>query len=196
MAVFPTAPAPGTVPYAALGGQPALDRPLLAVFVVGLSPQSGKSTVARRAARRLGTTWIESSAIIAARLEIELGLPEGAVARARILDHEAFRPELIALGDQMRAAGDHPGAACVAAGYRIVDGIRRLVELDQACLVAMSRGWRPLVIGVHRPGMANTDNTEAEALKGRLDTLLVNDGSLVDLEAATDRLLDPFCLEG
>jgi len=163
--------------------------------VVGLSPQSGKSTVAHQVARRLGTTWVESSAIIAARLETELGLPEGAIGRARALDHEAFRPELIALGDRMRAVGDHPGTICVAAGYRIVAGIRRAVELDRACLTAMGRGWRPLVIGVYRSGIANTDNTEAAALKGRLDALLVNDGSLADLEVATDRLLDPFCLE-
>ena len=175
--------APASTPTR-LGDEEAA-RPLT-VFVVATAPQSGKSTVAAEAARLLETGWINSSAVIAERVERRLGLPYGYVAETRAADHEAFRPELIEEGDRMAAEGTSPGVECVRRGYRVIDGIRRREELEAAVAEVRAGGGRPLVLCVRRPDApALADNTEAAALESLADRLLVNDAGLDHLRALT-----------
>jgi hypothetical protein len=156
------------------------------ILVVALAPQSGKSTVATEAARLMGTTWINSSAVIAERLEQRLGLPAGRIAEARRLDHDAYRPALIEEGNRMAAEGTSPGVECVRRGYRVIDGIRRRDELEAAVAEIRARGGRSLVICVRRPDApALTDNTEAAALAALADATIANDGSLTQLRRRT-----------
>ena len=156
------------------------------ILVVALAPQSGKSTVATEAARLMGTTWINSSAVIAERLEERLSLPAGRIAETRKLDHEAYRPALIEEGNRMVAEGTSPGVECVRRGYRVIDGIRRRDELEAAIAEIRARGGRSLVICVRRPDApALTDNTEAAALAALADATIANDGSLTQLRRRT-----------
>jgi hypothetical protein len=165
-----------------------MDTPL-AVLVVALAPQSGKSTVAALAAERLGTEWRASSAPVVERLEAELGLAPGTIAAERALDHDRYRAELVALGDEMAGRGELPGVLCIEAGFRVVDGIRRAHELEATRAAARERGWRPLVLCVERPGQELTDNTEADALRRAADLVIVNDGSLEELRRRVDAAL-------
>lgn len=153
------------------------------IFVVALAPQSGKSTVARHLAEQLGVPWAASSWAVSRSLESRLDLPSGRIAADRVADHERWRPELIEEGDRMREAGDHPGAVCVREGYRVVDGIRSVIELQAARLEALKLGLRPTVLCIERPGLAVSDNTDAAGLRAEADAILVNDGSLDELLA-------------
>ena len=83
----------------------------------------------------------------------------------------------------MRATGDHPGAVCVREGYRVVDGIRSVAELQAARLEALRLGLRPLVLCIERPGLVVSDNTDAAGLRAEADAVLINDGSLDELLA-------------
>ena len=161
----------------------------LAVLIVALAPQSGKSTVAALVAERLGTPWRASSAPVIERLEGELGLAPGTIARERALDHDRYRAELVALGDEMAERGELPGVLCVEAGFRVIDGIRREHELAATRDAARAKGWRTLILCVERPGQQLTDNTEAEALRRAADLMLLNDGSLDDLRRRVDAAL-------
>jgi hypothetical protein len=171
---------------AALRAERAAMAHPVTILVVALAPQSGKSTVATEAARLMGTTWINSSAVIAERLEERLRLPAGRIAETRKLDHEAYRPALIEEGNRMVAEGTSPGVECVRRGYRVIDGIRRRDELEAAIDEIRARGGRSLVICVRRPDApALTDNTEAAALAALADATIANDGSLTQLRRRT-----------
>lgn len=160
-----------------------------AVFVVALAPQSGKSTVARHLAERLGVAWAASSWAVARSLETRLELVPGQIAAERADDHERWRPELIEEGDRMRAEGSHPGAVCVREGYRVVDGIRSVAELQAARLEALRLGLQPLVLCIERPGAVVSDNTDAAGLREEADAVIVNDGSISELLSRADAAL-------
>lgn len=163
------------------------------VLVVALAPQSGKSTVAAEAARLLHTPWINSSAVIAERLEQRLGLPAGRIAETRAVDHEAYRPALIEEGNRMAAEGTSPGVECVRRGYRVIDGIRRREELEAAIHEVRARGGLPIVICVRRPDApALADNTESVALASLADVTIDNDGPLSRLRRRTSSALRRF----
>ena len=160
------------------------------ILVVALAPQSGKSTVAAEASRLLGSPWINSSAVIAERLEQRLGLPKGRIAEARAVDHEAYRPALIEEGNRMSAEGTSPGVECVRRGYRVIDGIRRREELEAAVAEVRLRGGLPIVICVRRPhAPALADNTESAALAAQADVIIDNDGALSRLRRRTASVL-------
>ena len=111
------------------------------------------------------------------------------IARERALDHDRYRAELVALGDEMAERGELPGVLCVEAGFRVIDGIRREHELAATRDAARAKGWRTLILCVERPGQQRTDNTEAEALRRAADLMLLNDGSLDDLRRRVDAAL-------
>lgn len=159
------------------------------LFVVATAAQSGKSTVSRRIAERLGLPVGMTSAVISEQLEARLGLPAGSIAAARKNDPERYRAEIVAEGDGMRAAGRSPGEVCVDRGYRLVDGIRVASELAAAATAARERGMTPFVLCIERPGVHPSDNTEPEALRAMADAVFDNDGSLERLYAQVETLL-------
>ena len=163
-------------------------------LVVGVTAQSGKSSVARHLAARLGIPWINSSAVVAQHLERKLGLAPGAIAAARVVDHEAYRPALIAEADAMRAAGFPPGRACVESGYRVIDGLRAVSEVQAARAAASERGLASLVICIDRTGGVLNDNTDGPGLSAQADIVLHNHDSLAALEAEVDSLLEELTL--
>jgi hypothetical protein len=173
--------------------RPAEGGPMTApatILVVALAPQSGKSTVAAEASRLLGSPWINSSAVIAERLEQRLGLAKGQIAAARVIDHDAYRPALIEEGDRMAAEGTSPGVECVRRGYRVIDGIRRRTELEAAVAEIRRTQGHPIVICVRRPNApALADNTEAVALAALADVIIDNDGPLSRLRRQTASVL-------
>jgi hypothetical protein len=164
------------------------DRDLL-VLIVATSEQAGKTTAAAECARLLGLPSASSSRPISAAVERKLGLAAGTIAAARAKDPEHYRRELIEEGDRMAAAGLTPGQACLREGYRIIDGIRRVAELEATCAEARAMGLRPLVICLSRPGLAARDNTEVAGLRSMADAHISNDGTLDDLRAKVAEVL-------
>jgi hypothetical protein len=163
-------------------------RPI-AVFVIGGTAKSGKTTVANYCAERLGTAAITSSSIIEPLVDAQLGLPRGTVARYRQIDRDAFRQALIETANALAERGEPPGLLCVKAGFRIVDGIRRVTELALAKAEAERLGLRPIVIFVERPGMPIVDNTESDGLRAMADVEIVNDGDVTALRTKVDAAL-------
>ena len=171
------------------------DPSRLVVLVVGGTEQSGKTTVAGRAAAILGVGTITSSAVLNAPAERRLGLPAGTIAAARASDHSAYRDELIREGDMMRARGESPGAACVAAGYRVIDGLRTAKEVAMTRRAAVDLGLSPVVLFVENPRKpVASDNTQTEQLRAAADIVIRNDSSLDVLlrraDAALRELID------
>lgn len=165
----------------------------LAVFVVGGTERSGKTTVAARCAALLGTPAITSSAMLNPLVEKRLQLPRGTIAAARARDHNAYRSELIFETNRLAERGLSAGLLCVEAGYRVIDGMRRAAEVEQSLAAARARGWYPVILYVERKGMGKaTDNTEASALQAMADAIIFNAGSLDDLYNETDRALRRF----
>lgn len=160
------------------------------MLVVGGTEQSGKTTVASRAAAVLGVGAITSSAVLNAPAEQRLGLRPGTIAAARALSHGAYRDELVREGDLMRARGESPGAACLAAGYRVIDGMRTAKEVAQTRAAAKKLGLTSVVLFVVNPRKpAASDNTQSEALRELADLVIVNDGSLEALLRRADEAL-------
>ena len=184
-------PTPSRPPQSACppvpGPAPAAKR---IIFVVAGAKQSGKSTVAALFGRRLGTGYVESSAVINERLEDERGLARGTIAVARLGHPENWRTEQIAAGNAMSSAGTPPGLLCVQRGHRVIDGIRRGEELRLSVAEARRLGLSPLVVFVDRPGgRGAADNTEGPALRRQADATIVNDSTVEALAEQVDRLL-------
>jgi len=159
----------------------------LAVFVVSGRPRSGKTTVCEMAADYLGVSPIKSSVMVNPQVEKLLNLPEGTVERARAANAEAFRPELIAVGDAMAAAGRPPGLVCLEAGFRVIDGMRRVSEVEISRAAAQGLGLLPIVLFVENPGNDTrvNDNTESAGLYALSDAVIRNDDSLGVLRERT-----------
>lgn len=190
-----------TVPPDTLGIMitPRLPLPLdpgrLVVLVVGGTEQSGKTTVAGRAAALLGVGTITSSAVLNAPTEARLGLAPGSIVSARVVDHNAYRADLVATGDEMRARGSSPGAECIANGFRVIDGLRTAKEVTMTKRAATDRGLTPVIIFVENPRKpVASDNTQTDALRAAADVIIRNDSSLDVLlrraDAAMRSLID------
>jgi hypothetical protein len=155
----------------------ALDGHVL--FVVATAAQAGKSTATRLISRLTGADVAVTSAVVAAETEALLGLPAGSIAAARAADPERYRAELIAAGDAMRAAGRHPGAICIEAGFRLIDGIRTAAELSAAMGAAERAGLRCSVLCIERSGEGTVaDNSEPAALRAAASVVVVNDAGI------------------
>ena len=165
---------------------PAL-RARLAIFVVSGRPRSGKTTVSAIAAEFLGVSPVISSTVVNRRIEARMGLAPGTIAAERVLDPEHFRPELIAEGNAMAAAGMSPGLLCVQAGSRVIDGMRRVSEVRESCAEARKRGLIPIVLFVDNPRDATrvNDNTESLGLRSIADVIISNDASVEHLRTRT-----------
>jgi len=169
---------------------PALfDR--LAVFVVSGRPRSGKTTVCEMAADYLGVAPIKSSVMVNPRVETNLGLPEGTVERARAANAEAYRQNLIDEANAMAAAGRPPGLLCVEAGFRVIDGMRRVAEVNISRAAARKQGLLPIVLFVENPqnDIRANDNTESLGLHNMADAIIRNDDGLDVLRARTIKAL-------
>ncbi len=76
-------------------------------------------------------------------------------------------------------------------GIRVIDGVRRNLELDQARAHLEWLGIRSIVIWVERPGHATiADNTELTAAQA--DEKIVNDGDLQALRASVRAVLEKY----
>jgi len=165
------------------------------VLIVATTQQAGKSTAAQFLADRLGTTAMSTSAAIAERVEEQLGLPAGTIVATRAVSPEKFRPELIAEGDRMAAAGLAPGIVAVQRGHRVIDGIRREQELRDTIVQAERLfGRKPVVICLERPGSTSNDNTESAALRRLSDYVVQNDGSIRSFLGKLAQILDELAL--
>ena len=165
------------------------------ILIVATTQQAGKSTAAQFLAERLKTTAMSTSAAIAERVEEQLGLAPGTIVAVRAQSPEKFRPELIAEGDRMAAAGLPPGIVAVQRGHRVIDGIRREQELrDTIAQAELLFGRKPVVICLERPGSTSNDNTEAAALRRLSDHVVTNDGSLSSFRGKLARILDELGL--
>ena len=120
----------------------------------------------------------------------------------KLEDKETLRPELIAVGNWLcgdigelkeSVGPDAPAPADVYRvpsglirtlyhnGYNVIDGVRRKLELRDALDKFGWNGLRVLSLWVVQPnGPVIADNTED--LSGTVDEVVVNDGTLEDLE--------------
>ena len=162
-------------------------RERMAIFVVSGRPRSGKTTVSAIAADFLGVKPVISSSAVSSRVEARLHLNPGAISAQRALDPELFRPELIAEGNAMAAAGQSPGLLCVQAGSRVIDGMRRVSEVRESCAEARKRGLIPMVLFVENPRDAArvNDNSESTGLRLLADAIIINDSSMTALRNRT-----------
>jgi hypothetical protein len=158
----------------------------LLVTILSAGPQTGKSTARTRFALELGLRGTSTSNVIAAVLEQERGLAPGTVEADRELDHERWRSELREVGDRIGAGPAPAIVRAIDAGYRVIDGCRRVAELDAGLQRAAELGLTPVVVWIGgRTGDAprgGGDNTEASLLRERATLVIQNDGTLADLE--------------
>jgi len=159
----------------------------MAIFVVSGRPRSGKTTVSAIAADFLGVQPVISSSAVSSRVEARLHLTPGTISAQRAIDPERFRPELIAEGNAMAAAGQSPGLLCVQAGSRVIDGMRRVSEVRESCAEARKRGLMPIVLFVENPRDAArvNDNSEGPGLRLLADAIIINDSSMTALRSRT-----------
>jgi hypothetical protein len=128
-----------------------------------------------------------TSAVIAALLEEERGLPPGTVAADREIDPEMWRSELREVGDRI-GLGPRPAIVrAIDAGFRVIDGCRRVAELDAGLRRAAELGLAPRIVWVARPEAVGADNTEAALLRERATVVIRNDGTLAEFEGAVSR---------
>ena len=147
------------------------------VFIVGASPQSGKTEASRIVARLLDTPAVGTSDVINEMLEKDLNLAAGTIRADRDRNPDKWRPELVAKGNWMADNGLTAGILALQRGYRVIEGVRRASELKEAIGYARSiSGLRPIVlclIDPNAPARVN-DNTEGESLIALSDRLIEN----------------------
>lgn len=170
------------------------------IFVIG-KPQHGKSTVRTFLSERLKLRGASCSDTILAVIENDLGKEK--FAEWMKLPKEQRRSTLIKVGDALcglgqlkEAVAEDPGyyvgpsaliRALFHSGVRIIDGVRRRIELADAIKHLEWCGVPYRVIRVTRPGGPEiADNTED--LSAYVDTEIVNDGTIVDLCQKLDKL--------
>ena len=129
---------------------------------------------------------MSSSDAILSRVSKLAGITVEEIKKHRLSDHNFCRAELISVGNKMADDGYPPGVACLdmlpAAGDVVIDGIRRVWELNETIKRAKKIGFEVFVIGITRPAVITTqDNTESD-LFNFLDYKIVNDKGLGELE--------------
>ncbi len=177
------------------------------IFFIGL-PHSGKSEARKLACEITGLDGASCSdvihAFIAARQKIS-------VADWLAKPKEERRPAEIEAGDFLTgnigkmelAAADRtvdeeffriPSGIVrllYHRGIRVIDGVRRKLELDQARAHLEWNGVRSVVIWVERPGIEVVkDNTEVT--KDQADEVVLNDGNVAALHAAVLAVLKKY----
>ena len=163
----------------------------LAVFIVSGRPRSGKTTVCAIVAALIGAMPVESSSMVTWPIEQAMGLERGTIERERLIDAERYRPEMIKVANAMAAEGNSPGLLCVKAGHRLIDGMRRVSEVEDSQAEARSRGLIPVVLFVENPkDLARVnDNTESAGLRRIANAIIVNDSTVEELRYKTAHAL-------
>jgi len=183
--------------------------PALYIFIG--PPQHGKTTARRVFSELTGLPGASCSDVIFALLARHTGTPE---PELRAADKEVLRPKLIEFGDylcgsigKLELVGEPtpearphtealyrgPSAlvrALFHAGFRVIDGVRRRLELRDVRDRLEWLGLRTIVVWVERPGAPPIkDNTELS--REDADVVIVNSGSTDDLRQKISSLVPP-----
>jgi 3'-phosphoadenosine 5'-phosphosulfate sulfotransferase len=91
----------------------------------------------------------------------------------------------------MAAQGNSPGLLCVKEGHRLIDGMRRVSEVEDSQAEARQRGLIPVVLFVENPkDLARVnDNTESAGLRHIANGIIVNDSTVEELRYKTAHAL-------
>ena len=156
----------------------------------------GKSSVRAALSAASGLRGASCSDLIYEKLARKRGVT---VASLRQIPKEQLRPELVALGDWLVGVGDAASPAGIPwyggyrgydalvwelfdGGFRIIDGVRRRVEMLATLARFRSMGVEPVVVHVERP-MVPSVRDNSEDLRDFADFHVVNDGSREELAA-------------
>lgn len=177
------------------------------IFFIG-PPQHGKTEARKQACEITGLGGASCSdvihAFIAARRKIT-------VAEWRAIPKEERRPIEIQAGDFLCGSigklEEQPVDDTVDRlffripsgivrvlyhqGIRVIDGVRRRLELDQARAHLEWNGVRSIVIWVERKG-APTIQDNTELTREQADEVILNDGSIAELHAAVLAVLKKY----
>ena len=175
-----------------------------AFIVVSPGPQHGKSTVRDAITALTGLKGASCSDVIYRLLSAKRGVDESAL---RELPKEALRADLIALGDWLCGFGglDAPAAmpnaeafyrnpsflvrSLFGDGFRVIDGVRRRGELQDAVRFFKQREIQPYVVHVERAAAPRIRDNSAD-LRGLADFCLKNDGTVEELNARVSSMLN------
>jgi len=151
------------------------------IFIITGLPGHGKTTLAATLAcafdLKMGSTSDPIFQLLAQRLASNTGMGlDEAEQILRTANKEILRPTLVRYGNQM-VLGD-PSALVqmlIARDCRIIDGVRRKQELNEALKYIVEQGFTPVVIWVQRmpPPERIHDNTEVCGLDA--DHVVTND---------------------
>jgi len=155
------------------------------VFViVGLAPGCGKTESATGVGNCLELERISTSTLIAEQAERLRGMAPGTIARARARDRDAYRDLLGRVGDLMTDAGEPPPSLAICRGYRVIDGARRVADVEHARWTATGLGLVPFVLCLRRRETSTYDISES-ALLETANEVIDNDFDLQYLAAQT-----------
>lgn len=176
------------------------------VFVIGPA-QHGKTTVRKRLAQVLGVKGASCSDFLYVLWSLLERGPGPGVLKER--PKEESRPKLVALGNWITTDGDteadfpfeffpeadlfflrklvsrHPGALIQAAlrdGVRVLDGVRRRVELEAALPVISWFGEPPAIVWVEDPRKERIPQDNLDIPASVASHIVLNDGSLEELD--------------
>ena len=165
-------------------------------IVIGDKPQAGKTTLANYIAELTGGVRISTSDAILPRVAEKVGLTVDEIKSRRKDNPHRFRSELIVEGDKMAVENYPPGVACLdmvnGHNFIVLDGIRRVTELNATIQKAELLSYKVLVIGTYRPSnKAGADNTEPDIL-GLANYTIFNNGSLRTLKKKAFDILEDW----
>lgn len=176
------------------------------VFLVIGPPKHGKTEVRKILADITHMKGISTSEIIYRYLALRRNV---SIESLKEIPKEELRPALIEAGDYLVGKIDSLAEPAVNAeldailyripsalirtpymsGYNIIDGVRRIAEIEEARSRLDWNGVRSVVVYVKNPG-APTVSDNTEVTETHADVVIVNDGTIEDLRAKLLAMLE------